>query len=57
MAFPVGDWERGTNEEREKHTTLSLTHNLQQFEIKPTTKINRRMNFGTGFHHFYSWHG
>jgi hypothetical protein len=30
---------------------------LQQFEIKPATKINRRMKSGTGFYHFYLWHG
>jgi hypothetical protein len=30
---------------------------LQRFDIKPTTKVNCRIQSGNGFHLFCLWHG
>jgi hypothetical protein len=56
--------EASSNKVQLRGINLVSDNLLQQFEIakrsvgiKPTTKINRRMNSGTGFHYFYLWHG
>ncbi len=52
--------EASSNKVQLRGINLVSDNLLQQFEIakrsvgiKPATKINRRMNSGTGFHYFY----